>query len=154
MRGKPVALGSPGAVIGSITACAGETPTGTQAGMGIGVYHRVCGGNPGTDIAYTGRPGLSPRVRGKRVCPACWHDYCRSITACAGETRIKVSASVRHTVYHRVCGGNLATRPPGTQAKGLSPRVRGKHTINLESLTIKGSITACAGETLQLSQIC
>ena len=70
--------------------------------------------------------GLSPRVRGKLEERNSISFTMRSITACAGETRIDLKQTKKKAVYHRVCGGNFIDNAEGIVSKGLSPRVRGK----------------------------
>ena len=71
----------------------------------------------------------------------------RSITACAGETGGEHAMRTRHGVYHRVCGGNSYRLKYSCNFSGLSPRVRGKPPFIKCYIILKGSITACAGET-------
>ena len=49
-------------------------------------------------------------------------------------------------VYPRVCGGSFPLCTWGISLRGLSPRVRGKHTLGLIAAAAAGSIPACAGE--------
>ena len=71
----------------SIPACAGEPrehPYGAADGE---VYPRVCGGTDAVPAAYSGKAGLSPRVRGNPEFPDGEGNRLGSIPACAGEPR-------------------------------------------------------------------
>ena len=86
VRGKPSGSRIRGDTPWSIPACAGETPV-WDAGMAGGrVYPRVCGGNTPTSLSLPSPTGLSPRVRGKRMCGTPGRRGVGSIPACAGET--------------------------------------------------------------------
>ncbi len=70
----------------------------------------------------------------------------RSIPACAGEP-----VPVQHWlgpqgVYPRVCGGTSSPQFIGAISHGLSPRVRGNHSVAASIVQLLGSIPACAGE--------
>ena len=147
VRGKPASPSPPSPSWRSIPACAGETYCCAAACVRDGVYPRVCGGNLGIGVVQPIVPGLSPRVRGKRVRLAVRGGAGRSIPACAGETRLLILMDGVDGVYPRVCGGNRAIRSLRTQRKGLSPRVRGKLCLFQRFSQIPRSIPACAGET-------
>ena len=90
--------------------------------------------------------GLSPRVRGN---PALILDCCamsRSIPACAGEPHTCIPIYIHYRVYPRVCGGTEANIATADRFQGLSPRVRGNHTIMGDLFSPERSIPACAGE--------
>ncbi len=133
--------------LGSIPACAGETPVPAASTTYRAVYPRVCGGNPPELVEQIIELGLSPRVRGKRVLAYLPKKYYRSIPACAGETLSTPRSFAKFMVYPRVCGGNTIRNPMPLLADGLSPRVRGKLSTNASVLHNKRSIPACAGET-------
>ena len=106
VRGKPFSATMCPPYLRSITACAGET-VGRSVMDSVGqVYHRVCGGNPLYIIRKYIARGLSPRVRGKQAESEKLGYNLRSITACAGETRMHHFTYENPEVYHRVCGGN------------------------------------------------
>ena len=111
--------------LGSIPACAGEPGAECPTAFLRTVYPRVCGG---TAIRRPGVPaagGLSPRVRGNRVCrrPDC--GGLGSIPACAGEPPGIRPGVRRPEVYPRVCGGTDDEDYVPPNFIGLSPRVRG-----------------------------
>ena len=54
-------------------------------------------------------------------------------------------------VYPRVCGGSLPPVQRGRRGLGLSPRVRGKRSVQRDLRCLLGSIPACAGEASQTS---
>ena len=135
--------------MGSIPACAGETYIyDVHADCGQ-VYPRVCGGNPAVTASSAVNKGLSPRVRGKPVIFDMVSAGWGSIPACAGETRRRIRWVRRVRVYPRVCGGNWPAPPTAAPRRGLSPRVRGKPAANALYAETRGSIPACAGETMQ-----
>ena len=71
-----------------------------------------------------------------------------SIPACAGEPYHRLAARLHGQVYPRVCGGTGMTGTPCARAAGLSPRVRGNHTLLVIAPPDTRSIPACAGEPL------
>ena len=132
----------------SIPACAGEPTCLTMYRMRTAVYPRVCGGTVYNYIRAYLSEGLSPRVRGNRNLVKIKPRRIRSIPACAGEPsalRIRPDMS---GVYPRVCGGTAKPASSKSCAAGLSPRVRGNPTEEVESSHNIGSIPACAGEPL------
>ena len=130
----------------SIPACAGEPFSLGLAGLGVGVYLRVCGGTRFFSADVFEVCGLSPRVRGNPCRLNRNTTGARSIPACAGEPVEQGQTRSRQTVYPRVCGGTFDRRKHGIDKRGLSPRVRG----NQEAVGRRGpqerSIPACAGE--------
>ena len=73
--------------LGSIPACAGEPRSSGHNPSYERVYPRVCGGTSQTGFQMSGRPGLSPRVRGNPGEIAHGDSRQGSIPACAGEPR-------------------------------------------------------------------
>ena len=110
------------------------------------VYPRVCGGTRLLPSLMMRPKGLSPRVRGNPPAHPGGGGRQGSIPACAGEPTTAAPATIRATVYPRVCGG---TREPGRDRgarAGLSPRVRGNRPGGGGFCRPRGSIPACAGE--------
>ena len=70
----------------------------------------------------------------------------RSIPARAGEPCLALSEMLSRTVYPRACGGTPREIWPGSNQRGLSPRVRGNRGFGLGDRTSCGSIPARAGE--------
>ena len=127
VRGKRNPRMSAQLPIGSIPACAGETPQNPSPSTTMWVYPRLCGGNTTKPESIYHYVGLSPLVRGKRLKDNRDKFFAGSIPACAGET---IDGGPRHKmrwVYPRLCGGNHQRRGSGELALGLSPLVRGKH---------------------------
>ena len=87
VRGKPVLRELLPDRLGSIPACAGETPGDGRGERGRGVHPRVCGGNLRYRVQLAPSAGPSPRVRGKRLLGRGAAVHGGSIPACAGETR-------------------------------------------------------------------
>ena len=146
-RGKHEHRSNSGNPRRSIPAWAGETTTQIE---GVGykrVYPRVGGGNSYRVEASLQSTGLSPRGRGKRGRNGNWPLFRRSIPAWAGETGLAVISPAEKGVYPRVGGGNPGQLPPSPQARGLSPRGRGKPAHPGERETGIWSIPAWAGET-------
>ena len=109
-------------------------------------YPRVCGG---TNVGLSRKEaegGLSPRVRGNPCRVLRRGGGHGSIPACAGEPRDPTCTPTRPRVYPRVCGGTAGRRAPNKPDGGLSPRVRGNHTMTKPTTRRRGSIPACAGE--------
>ena len=70
----------------------------------------------------------------------------RSIPAYAGEPSVAGSARPVFAVYPRVCGGTLDAPKGFAAAGGLSPRMRGNHSVVVQRRRYGGSIPAYAGE--------
>ena len=154
VRGKHKIREKQNQQIGSIPACAGETVTGGDPTGLDEVYPRVCGGNTSGSYTRAGIPGLSPRVRGKRLLQPLLAPAGRSIPACAGETLARAKPRRLTMVYPRVCGGNRCAMPYGASGVGLSPRVRGKRVFLRLHPPLLRSIPACAGETIWVRYWC
>ena len=150
VRGNRRRRSSGRAITGSIPACAGEPVSLPPAPARPWVYPRVCGGTLSMNSGTRRCIGLSPRVRGNP--PGVWHDLTApgSIPACAGEPGQLPLVLHRAEVYPRVCGGTLRSSAMHTLRYGLSPRVRGNHSISAVNHPIHRSIPACAGEPIIL----
>ena len=146
VRGNPSAARRTSPLLWSIPACAGEPEWGGMFGPDESVYPRVCGGTDIRVCPLSSCKGLSPRVRGNRWSNRGLYQRWGLFPACAGEPTAVFKGDWQAAVYPRVCGGTI----PGFQKKislpGLSPRVRGNHTITDSALQTAGSIPACAGE--------
>ena len=113
----------------SIPALAGEPPPGVITCPSSSVYPRACGGTALAPASISSTHGLSPRLRGNpgnEVGPVVG---LRSIPALAGEPHTGINPRGLGTVYPRACGGTLATKSARSSACGLSPRLRGNHTL-------------------------
>ena len=131
---------------GSIPACAGEPSLAPRRSRLPRVYPRVCGGTTGAWPRNFLASGLSPRVRGNRVCERLKGAPFGSIPACAGEPTPRRRGFRRARVYPRVCGGTSANARLVSISPGLSPRVRGNPRAPARRRVGRGSIPACAGE--------
>ena len=69
-----------------------------------------------------------------------------SIPACAGEPAAPQKPPEKDSVYPRVCGGTNDSLFRLLRGGGLSPRVRGNHTLSSMNRPSSRSIPACAGE--------
>ena len=148
VRGKPFAVCCAAFPPRSIPACAGETGLRRTKMQTPRVYPRVCGGNFQHLVGANNYAGLSPRVRGKQLRHRRLFRRRGSIPACAGETGAAGRRSSYSEVYPRVCGGNNLPLRLADGRLGLSPRVRGKPNRRQQSVAQRGSIPACAGETV------
>ena len=90
--------------------------------------------------------GLSPRVRGNRICRQTWGLAGRSIPARAGEPADAAPVVPSPPVYPRACGGTRYGRIVDVPRQGLSPRVRGNQVGEVDHDESLGSIPARAGE--------
>ena len=128
------------------TESAGEPKVRAAARSMSEVYPRVCGGTRGGGHFRRLGQGLSPRVRGNRR--QGWQSRypLRSIPACAGEPRRRLSAPLKGRVYPRVCGGTGRRAGRRVGQRGLSPRVRGNLRPRESGPDWRRSIPACAGE--------
>ena len=126
VRGNPdlAAAGTLGT--GSIPACAGEPLRRLRHAAAPQVYPRVCGGTIPVVPSRHYAEGLSPRVRGNRICKPGVALNGRSIPACAGEPRGGRLPGPGVGVYPRVCGGTSCPKAP--------------------KCLLAWSIPACAGE--------
>ena len=119
---------------------------------GLAVYPRVCGGTWRSYSRFAVAGGLSPRVRGNRFAAGVGERGDRSIPACAGEPDDVEQRGNDQEVYPRVCGGTAYAAGFVAAPKGLSPRVRGNPPLARHLARFVGSIPACAGEPLSVSQ--
>ena len=148
VRGNREGKGGKSWIPRSIPACAGE-PAWTSASLTAWtVYPRVCGGTRGGLVRAVWTWGLSPRVRGNRLCELRSCICVRSIPACAGEPTTRIVSFRDKQVYPRVCGGTRLGPEYTDSITGLSPRVRGNRPRTNMTRIRPRSIPACAGEPL------
>ena len=133
-------------VAGSIPARAGEPSGRPTTNPACRVYPRACGGTVFVNIAALDMFGLSPRVRGNRYGADSGADSAGSIPARAGEPAQPAKHVSEQSVYPRACGGTPNQCADGSQAQGLSPRVRGNPARWIARYGLEGSIPARAGE--------
>ena len=151
VRGSPFILHGSQEEKGSIPACAGKPGAWSRVSRHLRVYPRVCGE---ATPSIGGRPmatGLSPRVRGSRCRTELSRYVFGSIPACAGKPIHPSWIAGGERVYPRVCGEarSDAVTSGIPSSPGLSPRVRGSHTLaSLRSTHGDGSIPACAGKPM------
>ncbi len=90
--------------------------------------------------------GLSPRLRGN---PCQFHlvgELAGSIPAPAGEPTSLTLLGAGPTVYPRACGGTSSCSRCSPWMRGLSPRLRGNHALQVLVESLERSIPAPAGE--------
>ena len=147
VRGTPGRARNGVGKLGIIPACAGNTSVGEDVESAIGDHPRVCGEHFDVLTDKGEKAGSSPRVRGTQGAWRDPHKRTGIIPACAGNTRLVTSLSVRPRDHPRVCGEH-AERPEGLAfLTGSSPRVRGTHGGRGRVCRVVGIIPACAGNT-------
>ena len=135
------------AFLGSIPAGAGETRNMCVSSMSRRVDPRGCGGDVCTRKPGRVIGGRSPRVRGRPGPFAASPRGAGSIPAGAGETPRWRRARPRGRVDPRGCGGDGNGQYLAEQARGRSPRVRGRRGRCVHIIESYRSIPAGAGET-------
>ncbi len=130
----------------SIPAHAGEPPHLPLPVPRLRVYPRACGGTEGGRARQALERGLSPRMRGNPAPRALSTVSGGSIPAHAGEPLACTQYESLHWVYPRACGGTASTRHGISCRSGLSPRMRGNHSRDMDVVRFHGSIPAHAGE--------
>ena len=110
----------------------------------------MCGEHIPTLAVIILQTGSSPRVRGTRSPYTPEPEPTRFIPACAGNTRVKVSAIGADSVHPRVCGEHNSKQQRSITCGGSSPRVRGTHARFLSDELLTRFIPACAGNTILL----
>ena len=108
LRGNHSTMRRRGTPTGSIPAPAGEPRVVDIRKSETKVYPRACGGTFDYVDERSELMGLSPRLRGNRICSEITTGNARSIPAPAGEPRQGHGRRSRHRVYPRACGGTLA----------------------------------------------
>ena len=98
-------------------------------------------------VAKASLAGSSPRVRGKRLAAPTNFQSTGLIPACAGKTVGAGGEFLLVGAHPRVCGENRMLLPAQCQARGSSPRVRGKPSQERREVTRTRLIPACAGKT-------
>ena len=91
-------------------------------------------------------PGLSPRMRGNPPPVHARPLSLGSIPAHAGEPPESIPCYPPFGVYPRACGGTSAHHGRRLLTPGLSPRMRGNHSVKMFAHLRTGSIPAHAGE--------
>ena len=146
VRGNRPARAFIGACQRSIPACTGEPCHARGLAGCLWVYPRVYGGTKAKPLKFLTTKGLSPRVRGNRICLENVCGIKRSIPACTGEPTGGRWTWSRIQVYPRVYGGTRLGFGGWVFVWGLSPRVRGNHLARVRLHTSPWSIPACTGE--------
>ena len=135
----------------SIPACAGNTVDLDIPAGSLSVHPRVCGEHSSRSTSARPVVGPSPRVRGTLRDELVGLVPCRSIPACAGNTRRPPAPPCPPPVHPRVCGehGDPAQLIP--VLIGPSPRVRGTRRKPRRGYPARRSIPACAGNTVPVA---
>ena len=134
---------------GPIPACAGQPCSNRLPPIFWGAYPRVCGATMQSLAVCTAHVGLSPRVRGNRVCKHLAYWRSGPIPACAGQPSFAKFVLSASTAYPRVCGATAVNLMSLSAITGLSPRVRGNHWKASKAVGRAGPIPACAGQPEQ-----
>ena len=132
---------------GLIPACAGKTFPAMSRVRYIRAHPRVCGENTNDTISAALEGGSSPRVRGKHAPAETRSAGERLIPACAGKTPVTLNVTSAAGAHPRVCGENEGSAVVNFQARGSSPRVRGKPFHLCVQTFCDGLIPAWAGKT-------
>ena len=137
--------------VGNIPAYAGKTLRSTAHLDRAGEHPRVCGENSRGRIRHHRGRGTSPRMRGKLnnlgiAGVAGWN-----IPAYAGKTHRPYIGRSYLSEHPRVCGENQQTGYGDCESSGTSPRMRGKHVIDVALDAAHGNIPAYAGKTIWLA---
>ena len=130
----------------SIPAHAGQPASQRRPAQAQPVYPRACGATPRPALSFSPSCGLSPRMRGNRVCGEACAKRLGSIPAHAGQPRGACPSAGRREVYPRACGATLISPSSSISTIGLSPRMRGNPNPSYLSVLTKGSIPAHAGQ--------
>ncbi|RYQ46226.1 hypothetical protein PG1780B_1256 [Bifidobacterium pseudolongum subsp. globosum] len=133
-----------------IPAHAGQTPPAAPRRYAPGNHPRACGANALIMKATQGTYGSSPRMRGKlpRIARRVFQHGI--IPAHAGQT-LRWSVSMWRPADHpRACGANNFSTYHCTLFPGSSPRMRGKHILNIVTQLWERIIPAHAGQTSSL----
>ena len=116
-----------------------------------GVHPRVCGETSVSKNVNHRCAGPSPRVRGNRDPRAVARSGRGSIPACAGKPSTNGRSSGASRVHPRVCGETLNSSAAANAHWGPSPRVRGNPFRRGLDREIAGSIPACAGKPMRVT---
>ena len=139
-------------VLGSIPACAGEPSRCLTSWRQPRVYPRMRGGALFLLFVLVSALGLSPHARGSPRGARHHSPHHGSIPACAGEPSLGSSCWSGWRVYPRMRGGAIAMRLARQSKGGLSPHARGSLNMDSQSVSMRGSIPACAGEPQRLGR--
>ena len=131
---------------GSIPASAGEASLSTWRTRSERVHPRERGGSGRCGCGRAGRPGPSPRARGKLNFQLLRTLQCGSIPASAGEAARAAGHPPRGRVHPRERGGSTLPLLAAASYSGPSPRARGKPIANSHAAKLPRSIPASAGE--------
>ena len=110
-------------------------------------HPRACGANPFEWVPNLKGSGSSPRMRGKRYGEANGTVTMRIIPAHAGQTMAPASSTIPRPDHPRACGANDVNTFVDDQARGSSPRMRGKPYISALPVRVMRIIPAHAGQT-------
>ena len=135
------------AIGGFIPACAGETLPRAMPRRPEWVHPRVRGGDGSPGALCKGRPGSSPRARGRRISRDRPCGRIGFIPACAGETWNRSRGRHERGVHPRVRGGDRTPIVSYRKHEGSSPRARGRQIQRALERLVQRFIPACAGET-------
>ena len=147
VRGKPVAAACRALRKRIIPARAGQTKAVQAIHAPSPDHPRACGANVALRPDFPRIAGSSPRVRGKPQQRLHAFHRRRIIPARAGQTTATIPRHAPHPDHPRACGANSSLLFDATSCAGSSPRVRGKHGLDLVSAPLLRIIPARAGQT-------
>ena len=116
--------------IGSIPAHTGERETDSTDDRSTRVYPRTYGGTADNAVRRTGKPGLSPHIRGNESPLPRAPQSPGSIPAHTGERFATVLNRCRNRVYPRTYGGTQVVSAEHNVGKGSIPAHTGERFRN------------------------
>ena len=126
MRGKLRGRDGRAAVPRITPAHAGKTQPISCSRAARADHPRACGENEKDVLAYKGKRGSPPRMRGKRVGQHIYRGFERITPAHAGKTASPPGSLCSKSDHPRACGENVTCTPTSIIQKGSPPRMRGK----------------------------
>ena len=158
-RAHPRACGENELILGNVSCPVGSSPRMrgkrgySQSALARAMAHpRACGENLARPGHVSRKSGSSPRMRGKRCGRARGNGCVRLIPAHAGKTE-RSRGSLNNTPAHpRACGENHAGEVGRVPRCGSSPRMRGKHHIEVDIVGSVRLIPAHAGKTSRTAE--
>ena len=147
MRGRPALTPAAAFCQGLIPAGAGQTTRSGKVRWVARAHPRGCGADLSRVARVSGRPGSSPRVRGRRVATSDQVALRGLIPAGAGQTSSQTLPASDIRAHPRGCGADPVCVRPGAVGDGSSPRVRGRLLQRVVDEAEDGLIPAGAGQT-------
>ena len=132
------------------SACAEQTSQSGTINVPNGDHLRVCGADVIRKDYLPGEVGSPPRVRSRRRHYRPGRSAPGITSACAEQTRIRVSVAVSCGDHLRVCGADLPQMKHLPWSRGSPPRVRSRPVGEGSNSLPFGITSACAEQTRSL----